>query len=297
MIKIGNFSKLTQVSIRSLRHYDKLGLLKPTHIDKFSGHRFYSLDQLPRLNRIMALKDMGLSLKEIVDYIRNDISVDELRAMLDQKRAELCQQIDDSMRRLTHVETRIRMIAREGSIPKLEVVIKSIPTTQIFAYHSILEDGNDIGPRMYEVGTALENYGIKWHTPIGLFHPDPDSSPQDCPKTYRERPYLIREDGFEAAFAFDGDSPRTLPFRRTETLVRRDLPAIPLMATIVFKGPYPAREDASLAFYHWAGENGYRLNGTIRELYLRVVDRDLHHPDNMVEIRFPIRASQPAHYG
>jgi effector-binding domain-containing protein len=231
-----------------------------------------------------------------MDLVTHDITADELRDMLDQKRAELCQQIDESRRRLTHVESRIRMIAREGTIPNLEVVIKSIPATRIFAYHSILEDGNDIGPRMYEVGTALEDYGIKWHTPIGIFHPDPDDFPQDSPTTYRPRPYLIRKDGFEAAFAFDGDSPPTLAFRKTEKLVRRDLPAVAQMATIVFKGPYPARGDASLAFYNWAGANGYRVNGSIRELYLRVVDRDINHPDNLIEIRFPVKRCQPNVY-
>jgi DNA-binding transcriptional MerR regulator len=65
MFKIGDFSKISQVSIRSLRHYDEIGLFKPAHTDPFTGYRYYSADQLPRLNRIIALRTLGLSLEEI----------------------------------------------------------------------------------------------------------------------------------------------------------------------------------------------------------------------------------------
>lgn len=296
MIKIGNFSKLTQVSIRSLRHYDKLGLLNPVHVDRFSGHRFYSLDQLPRLNRIIALKDMGLSLKEITDLVNTGISADDLQYMLHQKRLELCQHIDDSIRRLTHVETRLRMIEREGTIPKLEVVVKSIPTTNILSYHGVLEHGSEINQLMYDVGNTIEDHGIKWELPIGLFHPNPDDHPQESPNTYGPRPYHINKQGFEAAFSIEGNSPTSIPFRRTEQITCRQLPADTMMATIIYKGPYRLRGDASYAFYEWADENDYRLMGTIRELYLRVVDRDIEHADNLVEIQFPVRPCQSPIY-
>ena len=57
MFKIGDFSKLGQVSVRMLRHYDQLGLLKPGQIDKFTGYRYYAVEQLVRLNRILFFKD------------------------------------------------------------------------------------------------------------------------------------------------------------------------------------------------------------------------------------------------
>ncbi|MBC7811584.1 MAG: MerR family DNA-binding transcriptional regulator, partial [Burkholderiales bacterium] len=61
MFKIGDFSKISQVSARMLRHYDDIDLFKPAHIDPFTGYRYYTVDQLPRLNRLLALKDLGLS--------------------------------------------------------------------------------------------------------------------------------------------------------------------------------------------------------------------------------------------
>ena len=69
MFKIGEFSKLGQVSTRMLRHYDKLGLLVPDQIDEWTGYRYYTIQQLPRLHRIIALKDMGLSLQQITDLL------------------------------------------------------------------------------------------------------------------------------------------------------------------------------------------------------------------------------------
>jgi DNA-binding transcriptional MerR regulator len=65
MIKIGDFARLSQVSVVTRRYYDEMDLLKPVRVDVFTGYRFYSADQLPLLNRILALKDLGFSLEQI----------------------------------------------------------------------------------------------------------------------------------------------------------------------------------------------------------------------------------------
>ena len=66
MLKIGEFSKLSRVSVRMLRHYDEIGLLKPAEIDHFTDYRYYREDQLPIAGRIAALKDMGNRLLPLV---------------------------------------------------------------------------------------------------------------------------------------------------------------------------------------------------------------------------------------
>ena len=65
MFRIGEFSKLVQVSIRMLRYYDEVGLLTPAEVDKWTGHRLYSVKQIPRLNKILYLRDSGLNVSEI----------------------------------------------------------------------------------------------------------------------------------------------------------------------------------------------------------------------------------------
>ncbi len=81
MLKIGEFSRLSQISIKALHIYDDRGLLQPEHVDKFTGYRYYTLNQLPYAHRIMALKEMGLSLEQIGIMLNQDMRVDELRGM------------------------------------------------------------------------------------------------------------------------------------------------------------------------------------------------------------------------
>jgi DNA-binding transcriptional MerR regulator len=93
MFKIGEFSKLGQVSVRMLRHYDQLGLLKPAHIDQFSSYRHYHAGQLADLNRILFFKDLGFSLHQIKDLLNHNLPKDQLRGMLKMKQVELELQI------------------------------------------------------------------------------------------------------------------------------------------------------------------------------------------------------------
>ena len=117
MLKVGDFSKLANVTVKALRHYDSLGLLKPVWIDRFSGYRYYNLDQLPRLNRILALKDMGFTLEQIGSMLDASLSADALRRIFDQKQQELQQRLQDEQERLNRVAERLRQIELEGRLP------------------------------------------------------------------------------------------------------------------------------------------------------------------------------------
>ena len=81
MFKIGDFSKLSQVPVKTLRYYDEIGLLKPAKVDRFTSYRQYSADQLPRLNRILALKDLGLSLAQIAQLLDGDLPPEQIRVV------------------------------------------------------------------------------------------------------------------------------------------------------------------------------------------------------------------------
>src|SRR5512143_4047807 len=131
MFRIGDFSQLGQVSIRTLRLYDEMGLLKPAQIDKFTGYRYYAIEQLPRLNRILALKDLGLSLDQISDLLKRDLPADQLRGMLTLKQAEIEQQMQAMQTQMRRVEARLKQIEREGKPSPYEVVIKSVEAQTI----------------------------------------------------------------------------------------------------------------------------------------------------------------------
>ena len=87
MFRIGEFSKLTQVSIRMLRYYDEVGILKPAEVDKWTGHRLYSVEQIPHLNKILYLRDSGLNISEIALALTLDEQ--SLLAQLDKKHIEI----------------------------------------------------------------------------------------------------------------------------------------------------------------------------------------------------------------
>src|SRR5215469_16720876 len=78
-LKIGEFSKLVQVSVPTLRYYDQVGLLKPVEVDRFTGYRYYSASQLPRLNRILALKGLGFSLEQIAVVLAEGLTPEQMR--------------------------------------------------------------------------------------------------------------------------------------------------------------------------------------------------------------------------
>src|SRR5215469_9860964 len=107
MLKIGEFARIGQVSIATLRHYEKSGLLKPAALDHDTGYRYYLLDQLPRLHRILALKDLGFSLEEIARLLEEDLDLLQLRGMFALKQAQTQHLIVTEQARLARIAARL----------------------------------------------------------------------------------------------------------------------------------------------------------------------------------------------
>ncbi len=126
MFSIGEFSRLGGVSVRTLRHYDEIGLLRPATVDLDTGYRGYSADQLGQLNRIMALKELGLSLTQ-ARRLLDGITLDELHGMLILRRAQLEHELLEHQNQLLGIEARLRHIAQEGAMPADDIVIKKVP--------------------------------------------------------------------------------------------------------------------------------------------------------------------------
>ena len=131
MFSIGEFARLGTVSVRTLRHYDEIGLLPPAKIDPATGYRGYSAEQLRLLNRIVALKELGLSLAQ-ARQLMDGITLEELQGMLMLRRAQLEQELEEHRNQLRGVEARLRYIAREGVMPADDIVVKKIPVLPAF---------------------------------------------------------------------------------------------------------------------------------------------------------------------
>src|SRR5579864_327350 len=126
MFKIGEFSKLVQVSVPTLRYYDQVGLLKPVEIDRFTGYRYYSASQLPRLHRILALKGLGFSLEQIGSVLDEGLTPEQMQGMLRLRQAQIRQQMSDAQSQLLEVEMRLRQIQHEEALTTHDVLLKRV---------------------------------------------------------------------------------------------------------------------------------------------------------------------------
>lgn len=128
MIRIGDFSRISQTPVSTLRYYDEVGLLKPVEVDHFTGYRYYTFDQLTRLHRILALKDLGFSLEEIAHLLADDLPARQVHAMLQRKRAELHEQVQDHHEQLERLDAWRKQIEKENTMTAYSIRAARIET-------------------------------------------------------------------------------------------------------------------------------------------------------------------------
>ncbi len=268
MIKIGDFSRICRVPVSALRYYADIGLLEPAQIDRFTGYRYYTFNQLPRLNRILALKDLGLSLDQIRLALDESVTPADIREMLHLKRSEIQQRLDEEVARLARVEARLKQIEQEGQMPRHEVVLKTLERQPVLAIREIIPQPNHVGVLLGEGYQAIARGGITpAGAPIALFH-DVEFKPEEVDA--------------EVAFPVT-ESPATLLLDGGRQLTRRDLPPVSQAACIIHTSGYDHFEDTYAALGAWIAANGCRIAGPSREIYLTPPG-----PDAMTEIQFPI---------
>jgi effector-binding domain-containing protein len=267
MFKIGEFSKLSRVPVKTLRYYHDIGLLEPARIDDFTGYRFYTAVQLTRLNHILALKDLGFSLEQIGQIVDDDLSPEQIRGMLRLKRAEVVQQIEADQARLARLESRLRQIEKEAKMPDYEVVIKQVEKMQIASVRDIAANYASVGPLYEELFAALGQHGIVPTGPVMAI--------------YYDEEYKESEVDAEAAVPVAGGS---LPPGR---VVIRELPGT-AVASLVRTGPYDDFTPAYQALMGWIEANGYQIIGPNREIYLRGPEAGVDPAAFVTEIQFPV---------
>jgi DNA-binding transcriptional MerR regulator len=269
MIKIGDFARLSQVSVVTLRYYDEMDLLKPVKVDVFTGYRFYSADQLPRLNRILALKDLGFSLEQIKLMLADGLTLEQLRGMLVMQRNEVEKHLVEERDRLLRIEARLRQIELEDNMPKYDVVIKTVPAMLVAARRVRIPTNDQVpqylGPAYQEVYDYLRHQGAKedgqcmalWHSPADVYE-DEDA---------------------EAIVVID----RNLPGK--DQVKVYELPPTQV-AAVVHQGPFEEFTQGHAALLEWIDTNGYRIVGPYREIYIKHQKNNL--ADTITEIQFPI---------
>lgn len=277
LLRIGDFSQLAQVSTRALRLYDELNLLKPAHVEHLTSYRFYSLDQLPRLNRILALKDLGFSLEQIANILTDDLTAQQLSDMLAKKQIELEKQLEDGQRQIARVAARQRQIEAEGKISPYEILVKEIPPLAIASVRRIVPALNDAEKFRADMFRAL-------YQGLAEQRIQPESPELAI---YHNREYVEEEIDVELATAV---SPKmTRRFSPNREPAAHTLAFSPLMATTVHHGHFADVGHAITALCVWAAQNDYVPAGAYREIHLFGRELDLASFENVtVEIQLPI---------
>jgi DNA-binding transcriptional MerR regulator len=213
MLKIGEFSRLSQVPVKTLRYYDDIGLLKPSQTDPFTSYRYYTLDQLPRIHRVMALKELGLSLDEIAQFLREDFPVEQIRGMFLLKRVQVQQRVREEQARLAQIEFRLRQIEQEGMIDTMDIVIKRIESFYALTLRRIARTRAE---------REVFGNGVQAAIKQGLIQPT--GSPGVT--IYYEEEFRGEYDDYEPCIPVPSTHTPSVTLENGETFKLRELPAI-----------------------------------------------------------------------
>jgi DNA-binding transcriptional MerR regulator len=251
MFNIGEFARHGRVSVRMLRHYDAIGLLHPASVDRTTGYRSYAAQQLSRLNRIVAMKDLGFTLEQVRSILDDKVNVEELRGMLRLRQAELQSQVATDTARMAQVEARLHIIEREGAMPTDDIAIKRIPAVRVAELTAIAASFEPesispvIQPLYNELFARLDRAAVTpMGPPIAYYEDSPDG-------------VLVH-----ASVPVDADPSTGHDFAIV------DLPEIEQAATILHRGSMDNVMATIQTLARWMDAHGHRSAGYNRELYL-----------------------------
>jgi DNA-binding transcriptional MerR regulator len=267
------------VPVSALRYYADIGLLEPAAVDPDSGYRYYTADQLPQVNRILALKDLGMSLEEIRNILDESVDSAQLRGMLRLKRAEIGRHLAEEQARLDRVESRLRLIEQEGAMSEQDVVLKTVEPVVGLGTRDTVSGPAGIQEFMADVFGALAAGGL------------PVAGP---PITrYHDSEFDIERIDLSIVVPVAGPVDRVVGTPAGRTLERATVPG-GNVAAVVHVGPYETIHEAYQALGTWFGEHGHTGGGPVQEIYLNDPNQEIYLNDpnqpgpNVTEIRMPV---------
>jgi effector-binding domain-containing protein len=270
MLKIGDFSKFGRVTVKTLRYYDKIGLLKPVRVDELSGYRFYSADQLTSLNRITSLKMLGLSLDEIKLFLENDADPERLIKLLRVKYLEAQEHLREERIRLIKLEDWLDQIQKEGIMPINDVTVKRVEALNIASVRKTIPTYGDVSGLFGELCSFLGRSRIHFTGPAMALYYDHE---------FREKDVDV-----EVAVPVAGAIP---PHKE---IAVRHLAEIRQAAVLIHRGPYENFSQSYKTLMVWIESNGYQINAPNREVYIKgpAGDSKGNPAEYITEIQIPV---------
>lgn len=272
MFRIGDFSRIARVSARLLRFYDELGLFVPAHADEQTGYRYYAIEQLAQLNRILVLKELGFSLDQVRDILRSNVAPSELRNMLVLRRNDVEQTLALEARRLQQIETRIAQLESDGTLSADDVIVRAEPAREILSIRRTVPSFAAARGLILELRERARPLLPRDSTPtlMAIAH-----SPQ----------FEQEELDVEFAYVIDEMSAMTSP--AAHSLTRRTLEGVERMAVCVRVGLPEDAHMVTAKIGRYLAVTGYSLVGPSREVFLKLSSPERMH-ESVVEMQFAI---------
>jgi len=269
MIKIGDFSRLSRISIRMLRHYDSLGLLAPDCVDNYTGYRYYAPAQLQTAFRVTALKDMGFSLASIAEILKQYNDPQALKAFLMVKLEDVKEQESEVRNKINLIETAINRLRKDDQAMKYDVTLKTLPQRYVASLRQTI--------------ASYDQEGMLWQQLVqetgGRLQFD---NPCNSMAVFHDEGYKESDVDVEIQISVQGY------YANTENVEFKTVEPIQ-MASAVYKGSYDQINEINESVMAWVTDNGYDFNGPMFSIYHVSPSQDPN-PDNWVtEVCYPIR--------
>ena len=274
MLKIGEFSKLSHVSVRMLRHYDEIGLLHPQRVDPITGYRLYGEEQLFTAGKINVYRGMGFGLTAIAGLL-HEADPQKLRAMLERQQESLRDQSEEMSQMLHRIKLAIAQLGEESTMANYDVTIKEIAPRYVASVRDILESYNYEGRLWHYMMKETADQNLTPANPclaFGIFH---------------DAEYKERDVDVEIQMTVEGN------YHDTEHVRFKTEPAV-CVASAIHYGSYETISDASAAVAAWVEKNGYQMCGVMFNVY-HVSPHETQNPDELVtEVCIPVKRRDSA---
>lgn len=273
MFKIGEFSKITQVSVRMLRYYDEQKLLEPSYVDDYTGYRLYSAEQIEQLNKIIFLRNMGFgvnTMKEILQHWNSE-SIKQ----------NLILQLDKSLENIKVEEMKVKQI--EGLLYDLEnqkneididITLKSLPMLQVISMRR----------------TVADYYceGIMWKEFQSVFRNIKNADKLQSFSIYHDLDYREKDVDIEICVVTD----KLSIAEDHATIICRQIPQVDVAACFMVYGDYSNISKAYQQFAYWLEQHKeYNMQGENRQICHVSVCHTDNPKEYITELQFPLTVS------
>jgi len=269
MFKIGDFSKLTVISIRMLRYYDEIGLFKPISVDKFTNYRYYSAMQIPMLNTIVNLKELGFSSEEIRIVINQKDQTKNIN-FLKEKQIEFEEKLQTDKQRLINLSHYIENYNTEGNNMKYEVKVRKVESMKIVSLRKVIPNYTDEGKLWGEMMEKIHKHNIELSEGcFARFYDEKENGQGVDVEIAIQVPTLI-------------DNVEGLVFSETEVIEKA--------ATLLVAGDYvPNIQQGFNYMAKWLEDNNYKFAGAPRTDYITGPENEKNPENYLTEIIIPIK--------